>query len=68
MKFQKKKDIKRRKAYLKYESKRIFSKYLLAQTLVPSGPSSMDDVEQSINHDESMMDDNLMQVSALSAL
>ena len=32
MKFQKKKDIKRRKFYSKYEVKRIFSKYLLSQT------------------------------------
>lgn len=44
MKFQKKKDIKRRNAYCKYEMKRIFSKYLLSQT---SGSSSKDDAKTS---------------------
>ena len=32
MKFQKKKDIKKREFYSKYEMKRIYSKYLLSQT------------------------------------
>jgi|EP01050_Picozoa_sp_SAG11_P000229 hypothetical protein len=36
MKFQKKKDLKLRKSYSKYEVKQIFSKYLLSQGL-PKG-------------------------------
>ena len=36
MKFQKKKDIKRRELHLKYEMKRIYSKYLLSQTDSPA--------------------------------
>ena len=36
MKFQKKKDIKRRKNYSKYELKKIYSKYLMLQIGAPS--------------------------------
>ena len=54
MKFQKKKDIKRRKAFLKYESKRIFSKYLLSQTTLTQNT-------QKSSHNESTTDENLMQ-------
>ena len=48
MKFQKKKDIKRRKFYSKYEVKRIFSKYLLSQTTQSSNLNYGESVALSI--------------------
>jgi hypothetical protein len=48
MKFQKKKDIKRRKFYSKYEVKRIFSKYLLSQTTQSSNLNYGESVAPSI--------------------
>ena len=42
MKFQKKKDIKKREFYSKYEMKKIYSKYLLSQSETLKTKSSLD--------------------------
>ena len=67
MKFQKKKDIKRRKSYSKYEMKRIFSKYLLSQTISEVNDASLgsQSLEETKNYANNPLGENITVLSAL---
>jgi hypothetical protein len=67
MKFQKKKDIKRRKSYSKYEMKRIFSKYLLSQTISEVNDASLgsQSLEETKNYANNPLGENITVLSTL---
>ena len=62
MKFQKKKDIKRRKNYSKYELKKIYSKYLMLQI---GAPSKTGLISSNISRDESNLQEGVTVLSSI---